>query len=183
MLNDLSAICKFKGCFIAIKSPLTCRRFITKSPQKALLGPFGIFVHTPALGKAFQQTFLSMPKISNLPARPREIAILVVGAHFQAAYELYAHENVALKATSLNKIEILRIRSMQKADSFTSADTIAFDVAVSLISCPGPLKASLYEEAVAKFGHDATVALIHFVGFYAYLSILLNAFDEPVPEM
>lgn len=139
-------------------------------------------MHTPVLGKAFQQTFLSMPKISNLPARPREIAILVVGTHFQAVYELYAHENVALKTTTLNKTDISQIRNRQKTDSFTPADVLAFNVATSLVTCPGPLEASLYEEAVAEFGHDGMIALIHFVGFYAYLSILLNAFDEPVPE-
>lgn len=139
-------------------------------------------MHTPALGKAFQQTMLSIPKLSHLPSRPREIAILAVGAHFKAAYELYAHENVALKTTSLTKIEISQIKAGQKVHSFTRSDALAFEVATSLVACPGPLDANLYEEAVSLFGTDATVALIHSVGFYAYLCVLLNAFDEPVPE-
>ncbi len=54
-------------------------------------------MHEPAIGKAIWDLTLAMTKNAVLPDNVRQIAILVVGARFDAAYEIYAHIAVAEK--------------------------------------------------------------------------------------
>jgi hypothetical protein len=54
--------------------------------------------------------FSAMP---GLPAGSRETAILATGSHYQALYEIYAHERVALANTSLSKKQINMIKREQ----------------------------------------------------------------------
>ncbi len=48
--------------------------------------------------------------LPGLPASARETAILAVGPRYQAPYEIYAHERVALKNTSLTREQINAIK-------------------------------------------------------------------------
>jgi hypothetical protein len=57
-----------------------------------------------------------------------------------------------------------------------------YDLAKRLLTTPGPLPKSYWERSVEAFGKEGTVALVHYVGFYAYLCIALNAIDATVPE-
>lgn len=124
----------------------------------------------------------SFAKIASLPADVKETAILAVGGHFQAAYELYAHENVAVKSGALSPEQVNVIKRDQKPGDLSEECGLAYDVAKYLCSQKRPLPREEWERCVGAFGREGTVALVHYVGFYAYLSIALNAVDAPVPE-
>jgi hypothetical protein len=59
------------------------------------MGPWNPWLHEPAIGKAIWELTLAMAANASLADNVRKIAILVVGAGFDAAYELYAHIAVA----------------------------------------------------------------------------------------
>src|SRR6202161_2866088 len=61
----------------------------------ALMGPWNPWLHEPGIGKAIWALTLAMTANAILPDNVRQIVILVVGARFDAAYELYAHIAVA----------------------------------------------------------------------------------------
>src|ERR1700748_3534236 len=61
----------------------------------ALMGPWNPWLHEPAIGKAIWDLTLAMTANASLADNVRQIAILVVGARFDAAYEIYAHLAVA----------------------------------------------------------------------------------------
>src|ERR1700752_1926599 len=63
----------------------------------ALMGPWNPWLHEPAIGKAIWDLTLAMTANASLADNVRQIAILVVGARFDAAYEMYAHIAVAEK--------------------------------------------------------------------------------------
>ena len=63
----------------------------------ALLGPWNPWLHEPKFGKPVWELVKAMVSKPSLPASVREVAILVTGAHFRSAYELYAHVIVAEK--------------------------------------------------------------------------------------
>lgn len=117
-----------------------------------------------------------------LPADVKETAILACGGHFQAEYELYAHEAVATKAVVLSQGQIDVIKRDQKPDDLNENCSLAYDIAKRLCSRPGPLPQEYWNRSVKAFAKDGTIALVHFIGFYAYLCIALNAVDVPVPE-
>src|SRR3954470_11049793 len=69
--------------------------FRVERDDGALMGPWNPWLHEPAIGKAIWNLTLAMTANAVLPDNVRQIAILVVGARFDAAYELYAHIAVA----------------------------------------------------------------------------------------
>lgn len=135
----------------------------------------------PKIGKLAMQLVYSIGQLP-LPADAKETAILACGGHFQAAYELYAHEAVATNAAVLSKEQIEMIKKGDKAKDLNEDCSLAFDVAKQLCATPGPLPQAYWDRCVKAFGRDGTLALVHYIGLYAYICILLNAADAPVPE-
>jgi 4-carboxymuconolactone decarboxylase len=72
--------------------------FQTEREDGALMGPWNPWLHEPAIGKAIWNLTLAMTANAALPDNVRQVAILVVGARFDAAYEIYAHIAVAERA-------------------------------------------------------------------------------------
>jgi 4-carboxymuconolactone decarboxylase len=60
-----------------------------------LLGPWNPMLHYQPMGQAMWEMIKSISFSATLPKPVREVAILVTGAKFDAAYELYAHVRVA----------------------------------------------------------------------------------------
>src|ERR1700761_4948435 len=71
--------------------------FRAEREDGALIGPWNPWLHEPQIGKAIWDLTLAMTANAVLPDNVRQIAILVVGARYDAAYELYAHVAVAEK--------------------------------------------------------------------------------------
>src|SRR5258707_9578786 len=64
--------------------------FKVEREDGALMGPWNPWLHEPAIGKAIWDLTLAMTANATLD-NVRQIAILAVGARFDAAYEIYAH--------------------------------------------------------------------------------------------
>jgi 4-carboxymuconolactone decarboxylase len=69
-----------------------------------LEGPFNAFLLQPRLGSALQALGASVRYDTGLDDRCREIAILVVAAHWRSDFEWYAHEAVG-RAAGLDDAE------------------------------------------------------------------------------
>jgi 4-carboxymuconolactone decarboxylase len=65
--------------------------FKTIAENGALMGPWNPWLHEPKFGKPIWDLTLSLSLSPSLPRNAREVAILVTGTIFRAAYELYAH--------------------------------------------------------------------------------------------
>ena len=63
-----------------------------------LRGPWNPEVASPALGQHLERLATAVRTENSLEARLYEVAILVVGVHWQAQFEWYAHEKIARKA-------------------------------------------------------------------------------------
>ena len=156
-------------------------KFLYQDKDGAFVGPYVLFNDYPEIGKNFMDTIFSVGKLP-LPADVKETAILSCGGHFQAAYELYAHQHIAVKSGLLSQQQTDAIKKGQKPSDLNEGCSIAYDVATYLCSTPGPLPQSHWDKCVNAFGRQGTVALVHYIGFYAYTCIALNACDAPVPE-
>nr|OQO30341.1 hypothetical protein B0A51_02429 [Rachicladosporium sp. CCFEE 5018] len=145
----------------------------------ALLGPFPFALSSPEAGGAMIKQALLLGKLP-LPADAKEVAILVCGVKFGAAYELYAHSAVAAKA-GLSEMQIGQIKTGSKPKGLSEECSVAYDVAEYLANEKGGLPGHLYDQSVSVLGREGTIALIHYVGCYAYVCIVLNAADAPAP--
>lgn len=118
--------------------------------------------------------------LPNLPPCAREVAVLVTGAKFHAAYEIYAHVIVA-ERVGLSDDKLGTIVAGQRPNNLTREEAIAYDVTSALLS-HGTLPEPNYRQSIATFGRDGTAELIFLVGRYCLVSVTLNGFDVPVPD-
>jgi hypothetical protein len=159
--------------------------FITVAPEGtteagALMGPWNPWLHEPRIGGAIWELTKAMTMEATLPDDVRQIAILVTGAHFDAAYEIYAHIAVA-EVDKINDATLATLVSGSRPDGLTREQGIGYDVAFALVN-GGVLPEPVYRIAVSTFGQHGANELIYLVGLYALVSMTLNGFNVPLPE-
>ena len=154
--------------------------FKVEREDGALMGPWNPWLHEPVIGKAIWNLTLAMTAQATLPDPIRQIVILVVGAKFDAAYELYAHIAVA-EREGMSPERLATITADLKPSDFSPEESIAFDLAYALVR-GGTLPEPVYALALKTFGQHGLNEMIYLVGLYAMVSTTLNGFNVPVPE-
>jgi alkylhydroperoxidase family enzyme len=154
--------------------------FMVEREDGALLGPWNPWLHEPAIGKAIWDLTMAMTAQASLPDNVRQVAILAVGAHFDAAYEIYAHIAVA-EREKMSPQRLATLVANLKPNDLSPEESVAFDVTYALVR-GGVLPEPLYSLAVSTFGQHGANELFYLVGLYSLVSTTLNAFNVPVPE-
>jgi 4-carboxymuconolactone decarboxylase len=145
-----------------------------------LVGPWNPWLSFPKFGGPVWNLVKALASDPKLPKPTREVAILVTGAHFHSAYEIYAHVLVA-EARGLSDDKIRTIISGQRPGDLTRDEGLAYDFAYALVS-GGLVPELLYKDAVTTFGQDGAAEFIYLVGLYCMVSTTLNGFKVPLPE-
>jgi 4-carboxymuconolactone decarboxylase len=144
-----------------------------------LEGPFNAFLLQPRLGSALQALGAAVRYETALSDRCREIAILVVAAHWRSDFEWYAHEAVG-RAAGLTGAELSAITDGDYGTLANHEAVIARTTAA--LAARGDLDDAGYDEAVAELGPDGLFELLTLVGYYATLALQLRVFRVPAPE-
>jgi 4-carboxymuconolactone decarboxylase len=155
------------------------RGFTAIDKDGALIGPWNPWLRFPKFGGPVWELVKALSTSPTLPRAIREIAILVTGAKFRAAYEIYAHVLVA-ELRGLPDDKIATIVAGQRPSDLTRQEAIAYDVASALVS-GGVLPELTYRQVIATFGEEGTAEFINLVGLYCMVSVTLNGFDVSVP--
>jgi alkylhydroperoxidase family enzyme len=154
--------------------------FKSEREDGALMGPWNPWLQEPGIGKAIWDLTLAMTANAKLPENVRQIAILVVGARFDAAYEIYAHIAVA-EHEGMSEQRLATLVADLKPNDLSAEEDLAYNIAYAL-SRGGTLPEPLYRLSIKTFGQHGTNELIYLVGLYALVSTTLNGFNVPVPE-
>ena len=154
--------------------------FKVERDDGALMGPWNPWLHEPVIGKAIWDLTLAMTAQASLPDPVRQIVILVVGARYDAAYEIYAHIAVAEKE-GMSAERLATITADLKPTDLSAEESVAFDLAYALVR-GGVLPEPIYALALKTFGQHGVNEMIYLVGLYAMVSTTLNGFNVPVPE-
>jgi 4-carboxymuconolactone decarboxylase len=144
-----------------------------------LEGPFNAFLLQPRLGSALQALGSAVRYDTGLDGRCREIAILVVAAHWQSVFEWYAHEAVA-RSAGLGDAELAALRDGRHGELAGREATVA-RTAAALVA-RGDLDDTEYRQAVAEVGTEGLFELLTLVGYYATLALQLRVFRVPAPD-
>ncbi len=156
------------------------RGFKAIGADGALIGPWNPWLHEPHIGKPIWELVKALSLSPTLPRPVREVAILVTGAKFRSAYEIYAHVVVA-EQRGLPDDTLATIIAGQRPGDLGREEAIAYDVASALVD--GHVLPELtYRRAAQAFGEHGAAELIYLVGLYCLVSVTLNGFDVPVPE-
>ena len=144
-----------------------------------LEGPFNAFLLQPRLGSALQALGAAVRYETALDDRCREIAILVVAAHWRSGFERYAHEAVG-RAAGLTGADLAAIRD-GRHDMLSGREAVVARTAATL-AARGDLDDTEYREAEDHLGPDGLFELLTLVGYYATLALQLRVFRVPGPE-
>lgn len=153
--------------------------YITKDGR--FVGPFGAHLHIPIVGKQFLGMAKAVSQLPGLAPKHREIAVLVTGAKFKAAYELYGHRLLALdRGISEEEFDVI-LRGECPA-TFTNDEKSVYALADDLVNKPGPLSQEKWDAVANPIGKHTAAGLVQVVAFYSYVSTILNGFDCKVPN-
>ena len=144
-----------------------------------LNGPFGIMLHSPAVGGALQALGAAVRYRSVLPGRVRELAILAVAAHWDSAFERYAHIPLALGA-GLTETEVGALLARGEVPFEDAAERAALRIVRALLES-SDLTDEEYAMGAGALGQQGLVELTTLVGYYATLALQLRVFRVGVP--
>jgi alkylhydroperoxidase family enzyme len=147
--------------------------------EGCLEGPFNAFLLQPRLGSALQALGSSVRYDTGLDDRCREIAILVVAAHWRSDFEWYAHEAVG-RSAGLGDAELAAIRD-GRHDALTGREAVVARTVAALVD-RADLDEAEYREAVGQVGVEGLFELLTLVGYYATLALQLRVFRVPAPD-
>ncbi|WP_146607516.1 carboxymuconolactone decarboxylase family protein [Spongiactinospora gelatinilytica] len=153
--------------------------FTSTDESGALIGPFPVMLRFPGLARPLLEWFTTVTSGSVLSPRVREVAILTTGSRYGAAYELYSHSRIAAKIGLPDGV-VAGLTAGQRPAGLTPEESVAHDVAAHLYT-GAPLPGALYRSAVACFGECGTAELVFLIAQYAAISMVLNAYDVPLP--
>ena len=148
-------------------------------PAQRLGGPFDPWIESPVLGEILSNLGYFHRFQSSLNRRQIELAILVTAAHWQAAFEWWAHEPMARDAGLTDSI-ITAIKHRQPPHLGDPLDQITWEIAGAL-QHNQRLSTELYQSAVAGLGRPGLIELISLCGYYTTVAMTLNALEIPLP--
>jgi 4-carboxymuconolactone decarboxylase len=147
--------------------------------QGRLNGPFGIMLHSPAVGSALQAVGAAVRYRSVLGDRMRELAILAVAAHWSSDFELYAHVPLARRA-GLTEVEIDGLVAGAEVSFEDPAELAVLQVVRALLRT-SDLTEEQYAAGRDAIGEQGLVELTTLVGYYAALALQLRVFRVGTP--
>ena len=147
----------------------------------ALLGPFAPLLHYPQFGIPALSFLRTLDTQATLDKRVREVAILTVGAAYDARFELYAHQ-VTAAAVGLPAHVIATLAAGGHPHDLNEQENIAHIIAYALVS-GHIIQDSTYNQAAAILGKDGVAELYFLIAGYCLIAIILNGFDMPAPDV
>jgi 4-carboxymuconolactone decarboxylase len=147
--------------------------FALTAADGSLQGPFNAFLFSPTLGHAIQELGAAVRFSTELTARTREIAILIVAARWKCEFERQAHEGVgrAIGVTEAELSEIWAGRIPELADAHERATAhLTFAMA------HGDVSDGDWDRWGSVIGDSTAFELSTLVGYYATLALQLRVF-------
>jgi 4-carboxymuconolactone decarboxylase len=147
--------------------------------QGELAGPINAFLHAPELGRDLTRLALTLLAGTSIERRLTEVAIITVGARWQAEFEWWAHARMARD----NGVPDAVVDAIGRgADPpFTAEDERIVHAVAYQLAQTGQVTEDAYAAGRELVGHTGMVELVTLCGYYTLISFLLNAFSVPIP--
>ncbi|KAF2159640.1 hypothetical protein M409DRAFT_29959 [Zasmidium cellare ATCC 36951] len=147
-----------------------------------LEGPFPVIVASKDVGQLITEAISKFGSLGDIPKDAKEVAILTVGAKFDAKFEQYAHYNIATKTAGLTHDQCVAMKAGKKPEGLSPAAAATYDASYHLVNKQGPLPQDLYDACVKELGKEVTLLMTHYVAMYCYMCVLMNAMRVPLPD-
>jgi 4-carboxymuconolactone decarboxylase len=144
-----------------------------------LAGPFNAFVTAPDAGRRLSALGATLRFGTSIERRLSEVAIITVGARWQAEFEWWAHARMAREHGVAGPV----VDAIGRGEDppFEADDERAVYAVARQLSDSGRLDQGTYDAAHRFLGDAGMVELVALCGYYTLVSFLLNAFTVPLP--
>ncbi|MBX6769175.1 MAG: carboxymuconolactone decarboxylase family protein, partial [Actinomadura rubrobrunea] len=110
-----------------------------------------------------------------LPARAREIAILLVGHHHDSAFETYAHRRAGA-AAGLTEADLTALAEGRRPAGMSDVEEYVFRTTKAILD-RGTLDDGEFRDAAGMLGEAGLFELVTIVGYYTMVAWQLAVFD------
>lgn len=145
-----------------------------------LIGPLRAVIHSPQLAARWSRIGEFLRYSTSLPAKLNELAIIVVGRHWNSQLEFSIHAKAA-RAAGLDPSCIEAIRLGQAPTLSDPAEVEVYEYARLLLQT-GTLTDEVHGAVTTRWGARGAVELTGVIGYYTMVSLTLNAHQIPLPD-
>ena len=142
-------------------------------------GPFNVLLRSPEMGDLAQQFGASLRFHSALPRKLNEMAILLTARYWTAQYEWSAHRKQAAEA-GLSESIIQAIAGGKRPASMDPDETVVYNFGTELLNTK-QVSDPVFKAVKDKFGERGVVDLVSVMGYYHFVSMILNVDRYPLP--
>ncbi len=152
-----------------------------RAASTGLRGPFEAMLRSPGVADAAQRLGEQIRFRSSLPTRLNELAIIVCARRWAAQFEWFAHRQMALDAGLAPAVADAVARGERPAfgDDVEAAEV--HDFAVQLLAT-GDVDDQVFAAVAGRWGPTGAIDLIAAVGYYTFVSFVLNVDRYPLPD-
>lgn len=144
-----------------------------------LSGPFNAFVTAPGAGARLSALGATLRFETSIERRLSEVAIITIGARWQAEFEWWAHARMAREHGVPDAV----VDAIGRGEDppFEADDERAVHAVARQLGQSGHLDPETYDAAHRLLGDTGMVELVSLCGYYTLISFVLNAFEVPPP--
>lgn len=143
-------------------------------------GPFNVLLRSPEMGDLAQKLGAQLRFHTSIPKRLNELAIIMTARFWSAQYEWTAHRKAA-QAAGVSPAVIEAIAAGRRP-AFTNQDEeIVYNFGNELLYNRDVSDAA-FKAVVDKFGERGAVDLTGVMGYYSFVSMVLNLDRYPLPD-
>jgi len=132
-------------------------------PRRGMGGPFNVLLRSPEMGDLAQKLGEYARFRPDVPAKLRELAIIVTARHWTAQYEWYAHRRAAEQAGLKEEI-IKAIADRKRPTGMQPDEEAVYNFASELLETNN-VRDATFTAAVHKFGEKGVVDIIGVMGY------------------
>jgi len=152
---------------------------ILAGPRTSLDGPFNVLLRSPEMGDLAQKFGAYARYHSSLPPRLNEFVILITARQWTAQFEWQAHRKYAVTA-GLSPAIIEALAAGKRPASMQPDEEVVYNFCTEVLTTKHASDAA-FQAAKDKFGERGVVDLMAVVGYYQFVSMLLNVDGYPLP--
>ncbi len=153
---------------------------IKSGPRGRVGGPMEVLVCCPTAGDPLQELGGRLRFDGVLPGKLRELAILVAARFWSAQFEWHAHARIA-REEGLDEAVIAAIAEGAPPVLASPEETIVYTFCRELHDAHA-IGDDTFAKAVEILGQEAVIELTVLSGYYTTVSMILNAFEVPLPD-
>ena len=143
-------------------------------------GPFNVTLRSPEMGDLAQKLGAHLRFHSSLSNRLNEMAILMTARFWNAQYEWSAHHKNALTA-GLSPAVIEAIAAGKRPTSMQADEEAVYNFGDELLRTR-EVSDPAFKAVVDRFGERGAVDLTGVMGYYCFVSMMLNIDRYPLPD-